>query len=180
MEIFNLSSLEINKYLSSLGKQLRKIHIDGELIICGGAAMLLEYDSRETTKDIDGIFSPKTEINEIARKIAYENNLSDDWLNDKVKYSRSFIKTLRENSEYYKVYGNLTVYTVNLEQMIAMKLVAFRVGISHDLEDLEVLRANYNKSDNLTTKKAKEIIIKNYGDMSNMKQEAIEYIESLG
>lgn len=176
----SFDSAKIIKFLRQLGKELRKMKVDGELILCGGAVMLLGFNSREITKDIDGIYSPSTEIKEITRKIAEKNSLPYDCLNDRVRYSKSFLKDLRINSEFYNRFDNLTVYKATTEQMIAMKLVAFRVGQSHDLEDLEVLIDRYGEKYPITSKSLFDIIHKHYGDLNILTKSAKKYIEEIG
>ena len=57
----------------------------GEIGIVGGAAMVLAYDARVATKDVDAIFKPTESIRKIVRDIGRENGLSSDWLNDALK-----------------------------------------------------------------------------------------------
>lgn len=180
MEEEILDKKEIHLYLTKLGKELRKIKVKGEIVVCGGAAMLLKYNSRQSTKDIDGVYYPSTEINELAEKIAIQEKLPDGWINDSVKYSKSYIKTLRENSVYYKTFYNLSVYTADIEQLIVMKLVSFRIGQSHDLEDLNKLLDVYKENHTINPGIIKSLITKHYGDLSKLSEEALEYLEDLG
>lgn len=176
----DLNPSKIERSLTALGNELKKLKIVGELIICGGAVMLLEYNSRNTTKDIDGIYSPSTEMKELIRKIAHKHELPEDWLNDSVKYSKSYIRDLRTNSKFHRRYGNLVVYKADIEQMIAMKLVAFRLGQSHDLIDLEVLMQKYSASmGKITPDVLKNLVIKYYGNLEILKMEALVFIEGL-
>ena len=125
---------EISKYLELLGKALEKDGKHGEIILTGGAAMCLVHSARDMTKDVDALYEPKTEINFYAQKIAKENNLPSDWLNDSVK---GFV----DNKAKYELYKNiegLTINVVTTEYLLAMKLLSSRQG-EKDLEDIRFL-----------------------------------------
>lgn len=92
--------------------------------------MALVYGARGSTKDIDALFEPSSKMREIISKIAYKHNLQEDWLNDSVK---GFF-TEQMQSDLYKEYSNLTIYTINAEAMLAMKLTSARFE-SNDQED---------------------------------------------
>jgi hypothetical protein len=47
--------------------------------------MMLAYNARPGTKDIDAIFRPRDEIVPIIEEVANEMNLDSNWLNDDVK-----------------------------------------------------------------------------------------------
>lgn len=59
-------------------------------------------------------------MREIIDEIANENSLDSDWLNDGVK---GFF-TDKMHADLYKEYSNLSVYTINAESMLALKLTS--------------------------------------------------------
>ncbi len=61
---------EILKYLRELSNKLDKKNLKGEILLFGGAAMVLDFNARPATKDVDAIFYPKNEIYEISKEIA--------------------------------------------------------------------------------------------------------------
>ena len=75
---------DIEKYLRMLGQELQQRNITGEILLAGGAVMLLKVQNREVTKDIDAYFNPgqANEIREAARIIADREGLPQDWIND--------------------------------------------------------------------------------------------------
>ena len=48
---------DIQKYLHMPGDELLKRNVTGEILLVGGAVMLLEVGNREITKDIDAYLS---------------------------------------------------------------------------------------------------------------------------
>lgn len=125
---------EIEKYLQMLGAELQKRQTTGEIILAGGAVMLLVVQSREATKDIDAYFLTDPQIiREAARAVAQREHLLEDWLNDAVK---GFFYEARPPVQQWAEYPGLRVYTVSLEYALAMKAIA---GRPQDVEDLEAL-----------------------------------------
>lgn len=48
----------------------RLIGVRGEMLIVGGAAMALAYNTRRATRDIDAVFEPKATIHQAAQTVA--------------------------------------------------------------------------------------------------------------
>lgn len=58
----------------------------GEIVMVGGAVMLLVIGNRQTTKDIDAYFATNPQaIRDAALSVAKQKRLSPNWLNDTVK-----------------------------------------------------------------------------------------------
>jgi hypothetical protein len=75
---------EIVELLTELGGRLAARGIEGEMYVVGGAAVALAFDARRSTRDIDAVFEPKTEIYTAAAEMAEERGLPEGWLNDAV------------------------------------------------------------------------------------------------
>ncbi|MBX3052675.1 MAG: hypothetical protein KF753_14425 [Caldilineaceae bacterium] len=83
-----LSRTEINQALERLGELAVAQNIQIELRLVGGAAMVLLYNARLSTRDVDVIIlHPRTAhlVRSLASQVAEELNLPLDWLNDSVK-----------------------------------------------------------------------------------------------
>lgn len=80
-----LSKKEIESLLAALDERLAKKSIVGELYLVGGAVMCLAYEARPATKNVDGYFVPKNEVQKAAEEVARHYDLPLDWLNDAVK-----------------------------------------------------------------------------------------------
>ena len=125
---------DIEKYLRMLGGELQKMQITGELLLVGGAVMLLEVGKREVTKEIDAYFDQKhaAAIREAATAIAQREGLSVNWLNDAVK---GFFYTQPPNKRWAE-YPGLRVYIPTLDYLLVMKVIA---GRPQDIEDARAL-----------------------------------------
>ena len=115
--------VEINNRLAATGQQ-------GEIVLTGGAALTLVFDARDSTRDIDAIFHPTADMRKIISSMSTDYNLPSDWLNDAVKPFVTDKLTILPHLEY----SNLTIYSVDAESLLAMKLASARFGTS-DMND---------------------------------------------
>lgn len=127
--IDKLTKEQILAALARLNELLHEKGVMGEICIFGGAAMVLAFDARESTRDVDGIFVPKKDVYESARQVAEEFDFEPDWLNDGVK---GFVSN---DSEYtadgMPVFSNLRIMRPTTEYLLAMKCLASRVADSN-------------------------------------------------
>ena len=132
---------DIEKYLRMLGHELQQQQVTGEILLAGGAVMLLVVQNREVTKDIDAYFPPEQAeiIREAARVIADREGLAYDWLNDGVK---GFFYTQPPTQKWAEFPG-LRVYFTSLDYLFAMKVVA---GRPQDIDDIKALAPQLNIS----------------------------------
>lgn len=92
--------------------------------------MVLAFAARLTTKDVDAIFQPAEKIRELARKIADEQALPSDWLNDGVK---GFVSARHETTPAnLPQFPHLRLTMPVPEYLLAMKCMAARVGTATD------------------------------------------------
>lgn len=123
-----LTKEQILAALSRLNDLLHEKGVMGEICIFGGAATVLAFDARESTRDVDGIFVPKNQVIESARQVAEEFDFDPNWLNDGVK---GFVSN---DSEYtadgMPVFGNLRIMRPTTEYLLAMKCLASRIADS--------------------------------------------------
>lgn len=135
--------------LKQLSKQIQKElgrNADVELIVAGGAAIILNYSFRNSTTDIDAYIRSNCSIKSSIINIAEKNELDSDWLNSDFIKTESFSPKLAGCTKFYKQYGrSLRVSTIKPEYLIAMKLKSFRpykndksdiVGIINNTEGL--------------------------------------------
>jgi len=180
----DMNKFEIDKYLhefaSILAKKTnRKIHC--ELIIVGGASILLNYNFRDTTTDIDCFERSGLLMNEVINEIANRNNLNFDWINTSFVQSPSFSHKIIQYSQYYKsyCYGTLEVRTIVDEYLIAMKLVSFR-NYKYDLSDiLGIVTECHKKGKELTISLIEKAVFDLYGNNVTITDDAWDYLRKV-
>ena len=161
----------IERYLNDLSKELKREfgkNSEFELVIVGGASILLNYGFRDQTLDVDAFVSNQNTIKEAVLRTAEKYDLKDAWLNSDFKTTKSFSIKLVQYSKYYKTFNQvLRVRTVKDEYLIAMKLISFR-SYKHDWSDIiGILK------ENPTIKKA---FINLYGSLDKMSDDALNFI----
>jgi hypothetical protein len=133
-EIF--TKQKIIHLLKLLSQELEKRELKGEILIVGGSAMVIAFKARIATKDIDAIFEPKSKIHEISKKIAEDQDLPENWLNDAVK---GFMSEKAEYNTFLDLPA-LKVYIPIPGYIFAMKAISMRITPeSSDIEDLKLL-----------------------------------------
>jgi hypothetical protein len=144
---FNKENLDT--CLKELGKEFRKLNgtkTSAEIILIGGAAILVNYGFREITYDIDAIILASSAMKEAINHTGDRLGLPTGWLNMDFKNTRLFAAKLPEVSVYYKTFSNvLTVRTVSAEYLIAMKLISGR-QYKNDLSDIVGILWEHQKS----------------------------------
>lgn len=123
-----------------------------ELVIAGGAALVLLYGARESTHDVDAV-AADAETLAAARRVAVERGLPADWLNDAAK---GYLHGLSRGAEVLAA-PNLIVRAVAIEQLLAMKLSAWRDDV--DIEDARLLLSHLEGSaDEVWEKVARHLV----------------------
>lgn len=67
--------------ITELTRRLQDQGVDSDIRLVDGAAMIF-YGSRRMTQDIDASYSHTEEVEAVARQMAAEHNLPENWLND--------------------------------------------------------------------------------------------------
>ena len=142
MPLKNLTKIEIETALARLADLARQEGIRLEMTLYGGAVMLLAYDARQVTKDVDAIVYPPEVARRLAARVAREQGWSEDWLHDDV---RPFVSQ-RETKHVLQVpaasAAGLHVTRPTAHYLLAMKVMACRKplpGHPGDRADLEFL-----------------------------------------
>lgn len=124
-----LTKADILAGLARLSELAQKENVMLEISLYGGALMLLAYDSRQATKDVDAIIHPPEVGRRLAAKVAEEMGWHDDWLNDDVRFFVSTVETRHSwkprglNAPYLRISKPTAKY------LLAMKVVACRKAI---------------------------------------------------
>jgi hypothetical protein len=123
---------EIEEGLRRLGElaQAKGLHI--QLTLVGGAVMVLRFNARPSTRDIDAIILQPREarlVRELARRVADEFEWTEDWLNDGAK---GYLVGISDGPIIFQAPG-IEARAPSIEQLLAMKLSAWRDDI--DISD---------------------------------------------
>ncbi len=134
----DLSPEEVRSLITELTRRLQDQGVDSDIRLVGGAAMIF-YGSRRMTQDIDASYSHTEEVEAVARQMAAEHNLPENWLNDS---ARAFIP---DGAQWTAVpSGPATVLVATDETLLAMKLAAER---GKDILDLSLLASRLGITD---------------------------------
>ncbi len=123
------------KAFHHLSEKLGQRGTKGEIGIVGGAAMVLAFNARAATKDVDAIFKPASEIREAAKEVALKLKLPEDWLNDAVK---GYLPGAPKAKRILFAEDHLSVWVPEAEYLLAMKSISARFD-SADSHDIAVL-----------------------------------------
>lgn len=134
-----LAKSDILRALEQLASALPQSDRPRELWLVGGAAIVLLYGSRETTKDVDAFMVDPSEaavLRIAARAVAGTLALPEDWLNDGAK---GYLKGLAPGPVLLST-SELIIRAVAPHQLLAMKLSAWRDDV--DIADARLLLAH--------------------------------------
>src|SRR3990172_9459681 len=135
---------EIEEGLRKLGELAHARGLKIQLTLVGGPVMVLRFDARLSTRDVDAvILSPREAkiVRELARQVAEESDWPEDWLNDGAK---GYLVGISEGDVLFQSPG-IEARAPSLEQLLAMKLSAWRDDL--DISDARrLLREVVNTS----------------------------------
>ena len=126
---------DILKAFEKLNIELSKEGVFGEVGVVGGAAMVLAFNARAATKDVDAIFEPSLKIRKAIKAIAADLGLPEDWMNDAVK---GFLPGEPRSKREIFARDHLRVWIPEPEYLLAMKGISARLD-TRDAEDLKLL-----------------------------------------
>jgi len=133
-----LARVQIENALHRLGELAQQRGESIDLIAVGGAVMVLAYNARLATHDVD-VVPQRPEsmrlVRELARQVAEEFDWPADWLNDAAK---GFLIGFRDGGVIYSAPG-IVVRCPAPAQLLAMKLSAWRDDV--DIQDAARLLA---------------------------------------
>ena len=125
--------------LERLGQLADAEGIKVELVVLGGAAMVVAYGARQSTHDVDvAILAPREAqvVRQLATVVADERGWPEDWLNDAAK---GYLVGLSTGAATLIAPG-IEVYIPSEPQLLAMKLAAWRDDV--DVADARCLLEN--------------------------------------
>lgn len=129
----------LDSYLKELAKEFRKINgtkMPAEMILIGGASVLVNYGFREVTYDVGAVIRASSSMKEAINRVGDRMGLPNGWMNTDFMKTTSYTPKLSQFSQYYKTFSNvLKIRTVSAEYLVVMKLMAGR-EYKNDLSDV--------------------------------------------
>ena len=173
----------IDTYLKEVAKEYRKQVGKGmpaELILIGGASVLINYGFREMTTDIDALIQAASGMKDAINRVGDRFGLPNGWLNADFKNTDSYTPKLLQFSKYHKTYSNvLTIRTVSAEYLIAMKLRSGRQYKS-DLSDVLGILYEHEKMEKpISMEQIQKAVTDLYDDWASLSEQSRTFIESV-
>ena len=137
-----LTKNDIESALGRLSELAANEGVRLEMTLYGGAVMLLAYNARMATKDIDAIVHPPDVARRLVARVADERGFHDEWLNDDVKQFISGREAKNELAVANVSPAGLHVTRPTAKYLLAMKVMACRKplpGYAGDYRDIEIL-----------------------------------------
>ena len=172
----------LDTYLKELAKEYRKLNgttNPAEIILIGGAAILVNYGFRDMTSDVDAVIHASSSMKDVINRVGDQFDLPTGWLNTDFMKTESYSSKLDEFSVYYKTFSNvLQIRAVSAEYLIAMKLRSGR-KYKNDLSDIIGILAEHEKQETPITLDQIDIAINNlYGDWADIPADSRTFIQN--
>jgi len=152
---FALSKEKLDECLVELGKHFRKQYnkkAEAEIILIGGASVLINYDFRNASTDADALIQADASMKESINHVRDKFDLPHGWLNEDFRNTKSYTPKLRSVAVYYRTFSNvLKVMTIKDEYLIAMKAMSGR-RYKFDLSDIVGILWEHSKNDEPITR----------------------------
>lgn len=120
-----LKKAELVSALARLGELAVGAGVNIDLLLLGGGAMVLGFNARAATRDVDVVIlapADRVIVRRLSESVANERGWPADWLNEGAK---GFVVGTSKTVDLISCPG-LTVRMPSLEQLLAMKLCAWR------------------------------------------------------
>lgn len=173
----------LDQYLKELAKEYRKRsgkNTPAEIILIGGASVVINYGFREMTYDADAIITASSYMKDAINYVGDKYGLPNGWMNDDFKKTGSYTPGIAQYAEYYKTFSNIVTFrTVSGEYLVAMKLKSGR-QYKYDMSDIiGILWDQEKEGDPLTFDRIKKAVCDLYGSYESLSEDIRKYIEGV-
>jgi hypothetical protein len=125
-----LSVEDVRSLLSEMGEEVASTGRRVEIAVYGGAALLLHFDDRPSTLDVDYVGISEGSMEDLAPaadKVGARNGMPDGWFNEAVAMFVSDRQELLPHGDYPpRGPGGLRVLLASPRYILAMKMMAMR------------------------------------------------------
>jgi hypothetical protein len=128
---------ELEKALIRVGQLLRERQVTGEIAVFGGAAIVLGFDFRSATQDVDAMITQgHGEVVKAQQEVGKDLGLPPNWLNEQ---GTSYLSR-HSDFKLFKTYPSegqfgLRVLMATGHYLLAMRVLSLR-QYGHDAEDI--------------------------------------------
>lgn len=172
----------LDQYIKELAKEYRKRRgksVTAEIVLIGGASILINYEFREMTYDIDAVINASSAMKDAINYVGDKYNLPAGWINNDFMKTDSYTPRILQYSKYYHMYSNAIAYrTVTGEYLLAMKLKSGR-QYKYDRSDvIGILWEQEKKGDPLTIERIKKAVEDLYDSYDVISDEMKSFVEN--
>ena len=109
---FPFKKESIDFVLETLAKKCKEKRLTGpiNIYIVGGASLVLTFDYRKTTIDIDAYYESSEELSNAFSEVAKELELPSDWINKEFAKTPSYSEKIFNVAKIYSIYEEI-IYT---------------------------------------------------------------------
>lgn len=180
---FEITRDMLDIYLKEVAKEYRRQagkSIPAELILIGGASVLINYGFRNMTTDIDALIQAASVMKDAINRVGDRYGLPNGWLNSDFTRTESYSTYLSQYSEYYKTFSNVvTIRTISAEYLIAMKLRSGRL-YKRDLSDVLGILAEHEKNQTpISLERIRKAVVDLYGSWDVLSETSQAFIEKV-
>ncbi|MCQ2464834.1 MAG: DUF6036 family nucleotidyltransferase [Oscillospiraceae bacterium] len=171
----------LEQYLKELSKEFRKLNGKGmpaDIILIGGASVVINYGFRDMTYDMDAVINAASSMKDAISIVGDKYGLPDGWLNTDFMKTTSYTPKIVQYSKYYRTYSNVVTFrTVTGEYLLAMKLMAGR-QYKYDLSDvIGILWEHEKKQNPISLQQIKSAAENLYGSYEKIPENSRMFIE---
>ena len=172
----------LESYLKELAKEYKKRGrgMPAEMILVGGAAVLINYQFRAASYDIDASYGSSVIMKEAINAVGDKFGLPNGWVNDDFKKTASYTPKIVQYSEYYRTFSNvLQIRTIRAEYLVAMKLVSGR-QYKKDLSDIAgIVYEQQMAGKPLSYEMIDKAVCNLYGNWDNVEEYARDLLDKI-
>lgn len=173
----------LDKYLGELAKEFKKKNrkdMPAEIVLIGGASVIVNYGFREMTYDMDALIIASSAMKDAIQVVGDKYDLPRGWLNDDFVRTKSFTDKIIQYSKFYRsFYGVLNVRTVTGEYLVAMKLKSGR-QYKYDRSDvIGVLLEREKEGAPLLLEMIQKAVADLYGSYDVLKEDVRLFLENI-
>lgn len=169
-------------YLKELAKEYKKRSggARAEMILVGGASVMINYQFRNASYDIDAAYESPEIMKEAINAVGDKFGLPNGWVNDDFKKTSSYTPKIVQYSEYYRTFSSvLQIRTIRAEYLVAMKLMSGR-QYKKDLSDIVGIIYEQQIAGKPLSYEMIDTAVRNlYGDWNNISDHARDILDKI-